>query len=115
MRVCNCGETLSASDQRKAAEIKAATRARPQVWKRAKLFIAARACDSGARRASNFWECTRPRVPFVANFPRRMGTQRIAFTRRPARAPIAVREARALPGLNALHHSLLFSVAVTLR
>jgi hypothetical protein len=35
--------------------------------------------------------------------------------RRLARAPIAVREARALPGPNALHHSLLFSVAVTLR
>src|SRR6266478_3762313 len=48
-------------------------------------------------------------------FPEGWGTQRIAFTRRPARAPIAVREARALPGLNALHHSLLFSVAVTLR
>src|SRR5213079_2167362 len=72
MRVCNCGETLSASDQRKAAEIKAATRARPQLCGRAKLFIAARACDSGARRASNFWERTRPRVLFVANFPRRM-------------------------------------------
>src|SRR6266481_6329991 len=72
MRVCNCGETLSASDQRKDAEIKAATRARPQVWKRAKLFIAARACDSGARRASNFWERTRPRVLFVVKFPRRM-------------------------------------------
>src|SRR5881397_4028990 len=48
-------------------------------------------------------------------FPEGWGTQRIAFTRRLARAPIAVRKARALPGLNALHHSLLFSVAVTLR
>jgi hypothetical protein len=32
-----------------------------------------------------------------------------------ARAPFAVREARALPGLDALHYSLPFSVAVTLR
>src|SRR6267378_2273407 len=48
-------------------------------------------------------------------FPEGWGTQRIAFTRRLARAPIAVRETRALPGLSALHHSLLFSVAVTLR
>ena len=52
---------------------------------------------------------------FVVNFPKTMGTQRIAFTQLLPRAAIAVREAHALPGLNALHHSLLFSVAVTLR
>lgn len=99
MRVCNRGETLSASVQRKAAEIKAATRARPELWKRAKLFIAARACDSGARRASNFCERTRLRVLSVANFPRMMDTQRIAFTWRLTTAPIAAREARVSPAL----------------
>src|SRR5436190_3335964 len=70
MRVCNCGETLSASVQRKTAEIDAATRARPQLCERAKLFIATPCCDISGRCASKFPDsCYRspvlPRVTLV--------------------------------------------------
>ena len=54
MRACNCGETLSTSVQKKAAETNAATNARPWFLERANLFIALRACVLDAYYARNF-------------------------------------------------------------
>src|SRR5436309_9745188 len=53
-RWCNCGEALSASAQRNAAETNAATRARSQLFERANVPITLRACNLCVSCARNF-------------------------------------------------------------
>src|SRR5213592_1633674 len=63
MRACNCGETLSSSVQKNAAEIKVAIKARQHSFERAHVLIAPRACLQHACRASNFLVRTAQRLP----------------------------------------------------
>ena len=82
-RWCNCGEALSASVHKKAAETTPVRRARRELCKRADLFIALRSSDSVSRCASNFPGSAHASRAVRGASPRTLptlwNTQRVAF------------------------------------